>query len=92
LGSERPFIGPEPACGISAGISKRAFRDWTETIKNTGNPQQNSNRQRDTYEEELCQMNQGTVKIKQKPLTMGDRTTYRTLSPERTPLQNGINE
>jgi hypothetical protein len=29
LGSECPFIGPEPACGISAGIAKKAVRDWT---------------------------------------------------------------
>jgi hypothetical protein len=29
LGSEGPFIGPEPACGISVGIAKRAVRDWT---------------------------------------------------------------
>jgi hypothetical protein len=29
LGSECPFIGPEPACGISAGISKKAVRGWT---------------------------------------------------------------
>jgi ribonuclease HI len=29
LGSECPFIGPEPACSISAGIAKRAVRDWT---------------------------------------------------------------
>jgi hypothetical protein len=29
LGSERPFTGPEPACGISAGIAKKAVRDWT---------------------------------------------------------------
>jgi ribonuclease HI len=29
LGSECPFIGPEPACGISVGIAKRAVRDWT---------------------------------------------------------------
>jgi hypothetical protein len=40
----------------------------------------------------LCQKNQGTVKIKQKPVTMGDRTIHRTLSPERTPFQNGTNE
>jgi hypothetical protein len=40
----------------------------------------------------LCQKNQGTVNIKQKPVKMGDRTTLRALSPERTPLQNGINE
>jgi hypothetical protein len=27
LGSECPLIGPEPACGISSGISKKAVRD-----------------------------------------------------------------
>jgi hypothetical protein len=30
LGSECPFIGPEPACGISAGIVKKALREWTK--------------------------------------------------------------
>jgi hypothetical protein len=29
MGSEHPFIGPEPACGISVGVAKRAVRDWT---------------------------------------------------------------
>jgi hypothetical protein len=28
-GSEHPFIGPEPAWGISIGVAKRAVRDWT---------------------------------------------------------------
>jgi hypothetical protein len=28
-GSEHPFTGPEPACGTSAGVAKRAVRDWT---------------------------------------------------------------
>jgi ribonuclease HI len=27
LGSECPFIGHEPACGVSAGIAKKAVRD-----------------------------------------------------------------
>jgi hypothetical protein len=41
----------------------------------------------------LCQKNQGTVRTKQKPgVTVGDRTTYRTLSPERTPFRNGTDE
>jgi ribonuclease HI len=26
---EHPFTGPEPACGISIGVAKRAVRDWT---------------------------------------------------------------
>jgi hypothetical protein len=28
-GSEHPFIKPEPACGISVGVAKKAVRDWT---------------------------------------------------------------
>jgi hypothetical protein len=43
------------------------------------------------YTRNLCQKNQGTVKIKQKPVAMGDRTTCGSLSPERTPFQNRIN-
>jgi ribonuclease HI len=30
-GSEHQFIGPEPACGISVGVAKKAARDWTNT-------------------------------------------------------------
>jgi hypothetical protein len=29
LGSERPFIGPEPACGIAMEVAKKAVGDWT---------------------------------------------------------------
>jgi hypothetical protein len=29
LGSECLFMGPEAVCGISAGIAKKAVRDWT---------------------------------------------------------------
>jgi hypothetical protein len=28
-GSGHPFIGPEPACGISVGAGKKVVRDWT---------------------------------------------------------------
>jgi hypothetical protein len=27
-GSEHPFIGPEPGCGISVGVAKKVVRDW----------------------------------------------------------------
>jgi hypothetical protein len=27
-GSGHPFIGPEPACGISVGVAKKAVRGW----------------------------------------------------------------
>jgi ribonuclease HI len=29
-GSEHPLIGPEPPCGISVGLAKKEFRDWTK--------------------------------------------------------------
>jgi hypothetical protein len=29
IGAEYPFIGPEPACGISTVVAKKAIRDWT---------------------------------------------------------------
>jgi hypothetical protein len=29
-GSEHPFIGPEPACGISTRVAKKSVRDWTD--------------------------------------------------------------
>jgi hypothetical protein len=32
--SEYPFIGPEPACGISVGAAKKAIRDWTNRNHN----------------------------------------------------------
>jgi hypothetical protein len=37
----------------------------------------------------LCQKNEGSVKTKQRPVKMGGRTTYRILSPKRTPFQIG---
>jgi hypothetical protein len=90
-GSEHPFTGPEPACGISIGVAKKAVRDgmnrnhkrtlgihnWTQTGKGT-------------YPWVLCQKNEGSVEVKQRPIKMGDRTIYRTLSPKRTPFQTGI--
>jgi ribonuclease HI len=32
-GSEHPFIGPKPACGISVGVAKKAVRNWTNRNK-----------------------------------------------------------
>jgi hypothetical protein len=44
MGSEYPFIGPEPACGISIGVAKKAVRDWTNR-----NHKLDLHRQRDLY-------------------------------------------
>jgi hypothetical protein len=59
----------------------------TETTENIGCPSQTQTR-KGFPTRTICQKNQGTVKTKQKPVTVGDRT----LSPERTPFQNEINK
>jgi hypothetical protein len=43
-----------------------------------------------TYIWALCQKNEGSVEIKQRPIRMGGRTTYWTLPPKRTPIQLGL--
>jgi hypothetical protein len=43
-----------------------------------------------TYTRALCQKNEGSVEIKQRPIKMGGRTLYRTLSPKRALFQTGI--
>jgi hypothetical protein len=37
-------------------------------------------------------VDEGTVRRKQELAEMGENTTYRALSPEKIPLQNGINQ
>jgi hypothetical protein len=32
-GSEYPFTGPEPACGISIGVAKKAVWGWMKRDK-----------------------------------------------------------
>jgi hypothetical protein len=45
---------------------------------------------RGTYIRALCQKNEGSVEIKHRPIKMGGRTVYRTLSRKRAPFQTGI--
>jgi hypothetical protein len=49
------------------------IHNWTQTDKKT-------------YIRVLCQKNEGSVELKQRPSKMGGRTTYRTLSPKRVPF------
>jgi hypothetical protein len=60
-----------------------------EIRKNIRNPLLDSNRQRDLYTRALYQKNEGSVKIKQRPIKMGGRTIYRTLLPKRTHFLTG---
>jgi hypothetical protein len=88
--SEHPFIGPEPACGISIGVAKNMVRGWTnrnhKKILEICNLTQTGKR---TCIRALCQI-AGSVKTKQRPVKMGGRSTYRTLSPKVAPFQIGI--
>jgi hypothetical protein len=77
-GSEHPFIGPEPACGISIGVSKKAVRDWTDRNHKKYCETQ---RGKGIYNRTLCQKNGGSVETKQRPTKMGGRITYGTLPP-----------
>jgi hypothetical protein len=80
LGSERPFVGPEPACSMAVGVAKKlSGTGQTEIIKNTGilNRTQPG---KGTHTRTLCQKNQGTAKFKQKSVMVGSRT----LLPKKT--------
>jgi hypothetical protein len=53
-GSEHPLIGPEPFAASQLELPrKRSGTGQTEIIKNIGNPQLDSNRQRDLYQDPL---------------------------------------
>jgi hypothetical protein len=73
-GSEHPFIGPEPACqeggqGLHEQKSQKTlgFHNWTQTGEGA-------------YPRALCQKKEGGVEIKQRPIKMGGRTIYWTVT------------
>jgi hypothetical protein len=77
---ETKFVGPEPACGTSMAIAKKAVRDWTV---------RDHRRQCDSLSGfkqagALCQQNKGNVKTEQKPAMMGCKTAHRALLPKKT--------
>jgi hypothetical protein len=81
-GSEHPFTGPEPACGISIGVAKKAVRDWTDRnrkkILGIHNWTQTG---KGIHIRTFCQKNEGSAETKQRPTKMGGRITYWTLPP-----------
>jgi hypothetical protein len=90
LGAEYQLVGPEPACGMSAGIDKKNIRDWRKGPSKILGDRNRTETGKGIHTRTCCQKNQGTVETKQQPVAVGDRTTHSTLSPERTPLQSGI--
>jgi hypothetical protein len=90
-GSEHPFVGPEPACGITIRVAKRAVRDWTNrNHKKTMGIHYWTQTGKRTYIRALCQKNKGSLEIKQRPIKMDSMTIYRTLSSTGTPFQTVI--
>jgi ribonuclease HI len=86
-GSEHPFTGPKPACGISIRVAKKAVRDWmSRNHKKTLGIRNWTQTNKGTHNRALCQKNEGSVKIKQRAVKMGGGTIY------RTPFQTGITD
>jgi hypothetical protein len=85
-GSGHPFTGPEPPCGISIRVAKKSVTDWKNRNKKNLRVHNWTHTGKGTYIRALCLKNE----IRQRPIKMGDRTIYRTLSPKRTPAQTGI--
>jgi hypothetical protein len=67
-----------PGTGRTEITKTLAIRNWIQTGKGT-------------YTWALCRKNEGSVEVKHRPIKMGGRTTYWTLSPKRTPFQTGTN-
>jgi hypothetical protein len=88
--SECPLTGPEPACCISSVIAKKVGRNWTNRLQKILVVLNRNQISKGIPTRTICQKDQGTLKTKQRPVAVGDRTTNGTLSPERTPVQNGI--
>jgi hypothetical protein len=65
MGSEHPFIGPEPACGVSIWVAKKAVRDRANRNHRKHSECITVLTGKGTYTRALCQKNKGSLKIKQ---------------------------
>jgi hypothetical protein len=87
-GSEHPFTGLEPACGISVGVVKRAIRNWTnrdhtkQCESTTGLKQAKG-----LISGPSARRTQDLLKIKHRPIKMDSRTVHRTVSSKGTTFQ-----
>jgi ribonuclease HI len=76
-GSEHASTGPEPACGISVGVCKKAVRDWmNRNHKKHWEAIIWLKQAKGIYTRALCQENEGSAEAKQRPIKMGDRTGH----------------
>jgi hypothetical protein len=75
-------------CRISIGVAKKTVRDWNN--RNHKKHWESVTGLTQAYIRALCQKNEGSVEIKQRPTKMGGRTAYRTLPPKGAPFQMGV--
>jgi hypothetical protein len=88
-----PFIGPEPTCGISMGVVKKAVRDPTiRDHRKHWDSLSELKQAKAIMQDPSASKTGGAIKIKEKPAMMVDRTNHRTLSHKRAPFQTGINK
>jgi hypothetical protein len=86
-GSEHLSIGPEPACGISVGVAKKAVRDWTDRNQKKRLESVTGLRQaKELIVGPSARRNKDLLKLNRQ-IKMCYRTIYRTLPPKRTPFQ-----
>jgi hypothetical protein len=78
LGSEHPFIRPDPACNISVGIAKKAVRDWTNRAQKYFKFLAGLKHAKDFLQGPSARRCKELLQLK-TPVMVGDRT----LSPER---------
>jgi hypothetical protein len=89
-GSEHLFIGPELACSISVGVAKKAVRDWNNrNHKEYWESTTGLREAKGLIQGPSARRTMDLLKVKQRLVKMGGRTTYRTLSPKRAPFQIG---
>jgi hypothetical protein len=67
-GSEHPFTGPKPACGISTGVAKKAVRDWTNRSHKKHWESVTGLTGKGTYIRALCQKNEDLLKLNRDQL------------------------
>jgi hypothetical protein len=79
-GSEHPFIGLNQLAASQLELPRnRSGTGRTEITKNLGISKWTQTG-KGTYTSAICQKNEGSVEVKQRPIKMGARTIYRALT------------
>jgi hypothetical protein len=90
-GSEHPLTGPEPACSISIGGAKKAVTDWTNrNHKKHWEFTTGLKQAKGLTSGASARRMKDLLKLNKRPIKMGGRTIFRTLSPKRTHFQTVI--